>query len=334
MENSLNHMLDGQAIDPEIAKCCDFTLAEQNAAAEAQGVAPSAPSDYVPKLGDTVTYIVACVLVNDKNEVLMMQEAKQSCAGKWYLPAGRMEKGELIIEAAVRETLEETGMHCDVKTLITIECAGGSWFRFAFTGKVTGGELKVPAKADQESLQAKWILNIDELSLRSKDIMHLIDRGRAYHEAKLLKNVFWHTDTLPSKLEHNKNLLRLVIIIKKRATNRVNVLLSEKTMLHFPTTEIHPARNVHSTLRRFMVEIFGAELPQHRPHGLISVEHNPFDSKNDGFCMTLLVTFRSPLEEVPIIGKCIWHEVSKELGDKLLKRVSSKNASVLLHVIR
>lgn len=49
MENSLNHMLDGQAIDPEIAKCCDFTLAEQNAAAEAQGVASSAPSDYVPK---------------------------------------------------------------------------------------------------------------------------------------------------------------------------------------------------------------------------------------------------------------------------------------------
>uniref|UniRef100_A0A6M2DMF0 Putative nudix hydrolase fgf-2 n=1 Tax=Xenopsylla cheopis TaxID=163159 RepID=A0A6M2DMF0_XENCH len=334
IENSLCYMLEGQAIDLELAKCCDFTLAEQNAAAEAQGVAPSTPSDYVPKLGDTVTYIVACVMVNEKNEVLMIQEAKQSCAGKWYLPAGRMDKGELIIEAAAREALEETGLQCDIKTLLTIECASGSWFRFAVTGKVSGGELKIPANADKESLQAKWILNVEELSLRGRDIMHLIDRGRAYYEAKMTNDTFWHPDILPCKVEHNKNLLRLVIIIKKRATNRVHILLSEKTLLHFPTTEIHPARNVHSTLRRFMVEMFGAELPQHRPHGLVSVEHDPLNSQSDGFCMTLLVAFRPPLEEVPIIGKCIWHEVPKDIGDQLLKRVSSKNASVLLHVIR
>ena len=33
----------------------------------------------------------------------MMQEAKSSCAGQWYLPAGRMEAGEDIAEAARRE---------------------------------------------------------------------------------------------------------------------------------------------------------------------------------------------------------------------------------------
>lgn len=57
---------------------------------------PSTPSDYVPIAKNTVTYIVMAVLFNNDNEVLMMQEAKSSCAGQWYLPAGRIEPGENI----------------------------------------------------------------------------------------------------------------------------------------------------------------------------------------------------------------------------------------------
>ena len=30
-------------------------------------------------------------------KVLMIQEAKLSCRGQWYLPAGRMEKNESIV---------------------------------------------------------------------------------------------------------------------------------------------------------------------------------------------------------------------------------------------
>lgn len=60
----------------------------------AKGVTPIGPSDYVPILRSTVTYIVLVVLVNSDDEVLMMQEAKSSCAGQWYLPAGRVEPGE------------------------------------------------------------------------------------------------------------------------------------------------------------------------------------------------------------------------------------------------
>ena len=58
-----------------------------------------------------------------------LQEAKSSCAGQWYLPAGRMEPGEDIVEAAKREVLEETGMNFDPTTLILVEVAGGNWYR-------------------------------------------------------------------------------------------------------------------------------------------------------------------------------------------------------------
>jgi 8-oxo-dGDP phosphatase len=55
-----------------------------------------------------VTYIVVVALVNDDGEVLMMQEAQSSCAGKWYLPAGHLESGEDILVCSETAVLCET----------------------------------------------------------------------------------------------------------------------------------------------------------------------------------------------------------------------------------
>lgn len=266
----------------------------------------------------------------------MMQEAKKSCAGKWYLPAGRMEKGETIVKAAEREVFEETGLSVKPTTLLAIETAGGSWVRFVVTANILGGELKTPAQADKESLQAKWIDDLNSLSLRSTDIMTIVEIAHAYKHRNPV-DPGWHRDILPSPKAHHKSYLRLVIAIRKKATNRVNILLSEKTAYHFPTVEIHPGRNLHSTLRKFMIELFGSSPPPHRPHGLLSIEHKPSASETsptDGVCLTLLVVFKATLEEVSLIGKCAWHELSNNLSDRLSLIVSSKNSTFPLHVVR
>lgn len=326
VNTNISRLLDGLGLDGDENDYCDFTIADQNSVAESQGITPTTPSNFKPVLGGNVTYVVACVIINDSNEVLMMQEAKESCAGKWYLPAGRMEKGETIVQAAIREVLEETGLMCDPNTLLTVETAGGMWFRFVLTGAVVGGELKTPAKADKESLQAKWISNLQEITLRSNDIMHLIERAKLYKQGGP-----WHKDILPAPTPHTKDLLRLIVVIKKRSTNRLHVLLSEKAAIHFPVCEINPAKSVHSTLRRFMVEMFGADVGQHKPLGLLSLEH---DAALDGCCLSLLVAFRAPLEEVPLIGKCVWHELHRDVETRLLPLLSSKNSTIELHVIR
>ncbi|XP_055903437.1 8-oxo-dGDP phosphatase NUDT18 [Eupeodes corollae] len=319
-------------ITPEL---CDFSLEEQNAVSEAQGVQPSAASDFVPVLGKSVTYIVTVVMINDQDEVLMIQEAKQSCAGKWYLPAGKMETGETIIEAAVREVFEETGLKCEMTTLIGVETAGGSWVRFLLTGRVLSGNLKTPDQADQESLQAKWFADISELTLRANDILNLIKMTRTY-KARAQSPALWHSEMMPIQYAHHKNYLRIVAVIRKRSTNTLNVLVSERNVHHLPTVEMHPARSLHSTLRKFMIELFGAELPQHRPHGLLTVEHSPaaYPHTTDGFCLTLLVVFRPPLEDVAVIGKAVWQEMSKELEDKFGRMVGSNHSTLPLNVIR
>jgi 8-oxo-dGTP pyrophosphatase MutT (NUDIX family) len=55
-----------------------------------------------------VTYIVVVALINDDGEVLMMQEAKSSYAGKWYLPAGHIESGEDILVCSETTVILET----------------------------------------------------------------------------------------------------------------------------------------------------------------------------------------------------------------------------------
>lgn len=363
-ENLQLLLLNGAHIAEDVDTLCDFTLEEQNAVFEAQGIQPLSTADFVPVLGKTVTYIVACVLINERNEVLMIQEAKKSCAGKWYLPAGRMESGETIVQAAQREVLEETGMDIEVTTLLGLECAGGSWFRFICTGRVIGGELKTPQRADSESLQAKWVGDLNELNLRANDILPLIDLGRNYYRSSSTNHVDrplmqWHNSILPAVKSHAKNYLRVVAVIKKRSNNRVNILLSEKNVFHFPCVEIHHQRSIHATLRKFMIELFGAELPQHRPHGILSIEHSPMPvinnnnnhnsnggatqnsvstivtPKGDGICITLLVIFRPPLEDVSILkSKCIWHEVSKPIDERICEVLMSKNTTLALHVVR
>lgn len=173
------------------------------------------PVNYIPVCLRTVTYIVAAVVINDQGEILMMQEAKASCTGKWYLPAGRVEKNEDLISAVKREVLEETGLMISPTTLILVECANGTWFRFVFTGEIIGGILKTPDQANKESLQACWVRNINDLPLRSNDIIYLLDRGKNYVSNKTVSQ---HPQLMPISKPYEKLLLRLTITSKKRAT--------------------------------------------------------------------------------------------------------------------
>ena len=46
-------------------------------------------------LGWNTCYVVCGLVVKDE-KILMVQEAKPSCRGLWYMPAGRVEKNESL----------------------------------------------------------------------------------------------------------------------------------------------------------------------------------------------------------------------------------------------
>lgn len=58
---------------------------------DATNLSPGDQMSRTAVLGNTVCYIVSAVVLSE-GRVLMMREAKKSCRGTWYLPAGRVEK--------------------------------------------------------------------------------------------------------------------------------------------------------------------------------------------------------------------------------------------------
>lgn len=200
------------------------------------------------RLHDNVNYVAAAIVLRndgDDTEVLLIQEAKKSCRGKWYMPAGRVEAGETIEEAVVREVQEETGYSCKVIELLSLQVQGSGWYRYAFFCEVSGGELKT--QPDQESLAAEWYtikdVKANKIQLRGRDFIRLIDEAVKYRSHGPIASI-------PRVLPVNENVaglfLEFMIVKQSRDGLRTEVLVhksikDEQHLLKeeqpFPTVE-------------------------------------------------------------------------------------------------
>ena len=90
------------------------------------------------------------LVVNGKNEILLIQRGYGKDRGKWSLPGGMRDRGESLKGAAVRETLEETGIRMSADTLYYKNKSGRleTW-----RGRDGGGNIKIQKK---ECWDAKW----------------------------------------------------------------------------------------------------------------------------------------------------------------------------------
>lgn len=58
------------------------------------------------------------VVIRDKSKVLLIKRREPPVKGQWWLPGGRVLKGEKLADAAHRKALEETGLDCEVGAII------------------------------------------------------------------------------------------------------------------------------------------------------------------------------------------------------------------------
>ena len=89
--------------------------------------------------------VAVIVFVQRGEEVLLIQRAVDPGAGKWALPAGFVDHDEAPEDAAIRETLEETGLHVRIRKLLAVfpkRDHGLADICICYSAEVTGGELQ------------------------------------------------------------------------------------------------------------------------------------------------------------------------------------------------
>ncbi|TCV82318.1 NUDIX hydrolase [Sulfurirhabdus autotrophica] len=106
---------------------------------------------------------VAAVIEND-GQFLMVEE-NTSEGIQFNQPAGHLEPNESLLNAAIRETLEETAYHFKPESLLGIyrwthPRKGVTYLRFAFIGSVTQHEAD--RVLDKGIIRAAW-LPLDEI---------------------------------------------------------------------------------------------------------------------------------------------------------------------------
>ncbi|XP_078312601.1 8-oxo-dGDP phosphatase NUDT18-like isoform X2 [Crassostrea virginica] len=253
--------------------------------------------NFVPKTKKTVYYIVGAILINDAGQILMIQEAKYSCYGQWYLPMGRVEREESFLEAVKREVEEEAGLTFEPTTLLCVEYGSGYYYRLTFTGHVTGGKLKTLEQKDKESLQAEWIdpVHIQNklLPIRAKDILSLIQIGYKYWERTSEQR---HRPWLPLPNKH-KHIINRPLIVQKNSNSEIYVLTSSEGGVHFPCG-VDFSRTPSALLTAFFIlkEALG-NTKNLRPRicGLVNLEYGGEPgSKEDGICFSILVSLDAP----------------------------------------
>jgi len=110
---------------------------------------------------------VASVVVRDGAFLLVEEETLRG--PRLNQPAGHLESGETLIEAAVRETMEETGCRIVPTALVGIyrwqsPDAAATYVRFAFAGDFVAHD---PDRAlDEGILRALWLDYADLAALR------------------------------------------------------------------------------------------------------------------------------------------------------------------------
>jgi 8-oxo-dGTP pyrophosphatase MutT (NUDIX family) len=113
----------------------------------------------------TPTHAFALVVVErDDGRFLLVQERKHGQG--WYLPAGRVEPGERFVDAAVRETLEETGVAIRLVGVLRLEQSAlasppSQRLRVFFLARPTDPQATPRTSPNEHSLQARWVTLAD-----------------------------------------------------------------------------------------------------------------------------------------------------------------------------
>jgi len=133
--------------------------------------------------GERIILGVGAVVWNNHGELLLVRRANPPRQNEWSLPGGKVEFGEALRDALVREVREETGLEIEILGLIDVaelvqDAAAGAedkhYVLVDFCARASTGD----PVAGSDAAEARWfsIAEIDALSLWS-ETRRIIDKS-------------------------------------------------------------------------------------------------------------------------------------------------------------
>lgn len=148
----------------------------------------AAPQGPVSRREPMPAWFYALVLVRRGDEFLLVEERDHG--GGWYLPAGRVEPGETLHEAALREVREEAGLDVVLDGVYRVEHtvleSGGARVRVLFSAR-PADDRPPKSQPDEHTLRAGWFTAAaaGALPLRAEEVTGLLHMALAQPPASL-----------------------------------------------------------------------------------------------------------------------------------------------------
>jgi len=127
---------------------------------------------------------VAIGLVFNKGKILLIQESKNEFREKWFLPGGRVEEHENILDSLKREIREEANIKVNIESLFYFDESKINnnndeiYKRYRFYFICSTDDFSEKESEDEHSMRSKWILidDVDKYDLRSPFLADLLKK--------------------------------------------------------------------------------------------------------------------------------------------------------------
>lgn len=136
---------------------------------------------------NSIMKVYVSTVVKSDNRILIIQEGKKSCFGKWNVPSGHLEEDENILNGALREVKEETGLDIKLDRLVGVynnKYENNNSIQFSFLA-----ETDSPKKLTfdhEEILDARWVdlSEVASYDLRDadyiRDVLNRIENSKTF----------------------------------------------------------------------------------------------------------------------------------------------------------